>query len=116
MSPSSTLRLVTTNELSALYPTILPRSTLDFYAQHCPEAIPFSQPFGKGGRRVYNLDIVEQILAGGFQPLPSENIKKPKAPPIKPKNAKSRRKVGIGLAAYSPKKRGPKSANHDGGE
>lgn len=114
--PKPGLRLVTTNELAALYPTILPRSTLDFYAQHSPCAIPFSQPFGKGGRRVYNLDVVEQILAGGFQPeyTPAQGTTETTTKINSPRSRPGR--TGTGLAAFTPKKRGPKPRSSSVGE
>jgi len=106
LTPS--LRLVTTKQLEELYPSILPRTTLDYYAAQDPTPIPFTQPGGKGSRRIYNLDVVEKILVGGMlPPMPDKESQKKTLPK---KSIKSRGRVGTGLSAFTPKKRGPKSS------
>ena len=111
------LRLVTTDELATLYPSILPRTTLDFYARKDPRPIPYAQPGGKGSRRVYNLDLVEEILVSGLLPPPPDQVQQSKKLETLPlKLTKRRGRIGTGLASYVPKKRGPKPASRKGDE
>lgn len=99
-------RIVTSAGLVHAFPEILTTRMLDFWAQQTPPILPFTQPGGPCGKRFYDLDVAEAILAGDIPtPVPTATQTHPKPPQPR---IKQRGKSGKGLAAFRPKKRGPK--------
>jgi len=76
--------------------------------------LPFVQPGGPGGVRIYSLSKIKEVLAESavkVQNIMGHHQKNStqKSISISPCSKKSKGKIGTGLAARTPAKRGPKS-------
>ena len=107
---------LTSSELADKYPKIFPKSRLDLWARK-RIGLPFSQPGGPGGVRIYCLSNVLKVLSESavkIQPIHrSSTVEIPSKSPqisdqISNSSKKKKGKIGFGLAARTPAKRGPK--------